>query len=854
MASDFDMEQMRQLLVSLSDRLAVTKGDEQVVEKLKVVERAINDLKKKTENLDRQNKRDSKNAANDFAKEFVEKLERSGLFDKVVDAIEEQGKLDTPKTPLNLPGFELGSKFSAGVGTFVKGLGSLGGALGSLTGTVLGARKSLDGSVTGIVKTFGGANSALLMGIAGITDERIDAYRTILGTAEGTITSMKQMSDAALTAGMDVESFGKAVARGGTGTRLRGAESFAAVYGTIKQVIAPLGSYGYSLKQIQEATNIQNDILKNQGNVFRYSNKDLVTSLDELLKVNVRAANILGKTRDENLKALEAASRDPAFNTFLNGLENVNAGLVNRVQANLDSISPALKDIFQDQFTLDGAVRGDAAQTFALLPPEVQNLLTGLASDLKSGQIKTDKEAEDRWTQLKPLMEQFLKGQTAQTYGILARLNGGAFEAAAGINIGARNLNLEQRGKSDEEILGAGTPQDAFLLGIENSSERLRGVVDGVISNVFDPLLNAVGPKLQQLGTTIDKLIESMTGMLKQTQGFSNAIMIAAGLIGGGILLSKTAGLVSMIIGRQFLPLLGKVLQTVASPLIRAAGMGATAIGALTSSGFITKIATAISGAVGTTLGNVLNGSSAAGGAGLGLAARAGLGALGAATLVYNMPDQVSTDNLPTTQEDYNRRIEDKFKDPNSADAIANRIGDPRSWLFNALGIDDVRTDDLTNKQYRVNADGTRSYLNPENDQSISTKQLTEAITDANEKGDRVGTKIVEPNSPEASEINAAIDDYIKKNPEILMPNDQLFSPTPKFDESNFDDRFGETTPTPDVLDEASTPNNMNERLLQTMKELLMLQREVGMSNHAQLTELIRLQEDVVRATRFRNS
>jgi len=859
--ADFDLEQMRVILMSLADRLAQTKGDEMIVAKLQVVEKAMRDLQKQIDQDNKRGSKESKKQAEDYAKDFINRLEASKVFEPVVKSIDKLAEKQSQNGQINAQGWDMPGKFSKGMGSIINGLSNIGGALGKFSVGIDKAKNNLDGSLSGLAKAFGADDAGPVATVLKGMDNRIDAYRILLSSAEGTIQSLGDLGAAMNTARMGAKDFAEAIAAGGRGARLFGAMDWASMHKAFKEQASASGMYGYTLKQLATVQNTQLEIISNQGDIFSQNRETLSKQLDALLKVNAKSAFILGKSREDQLKAIAEASRDPAFNTFMHGAfaqmgdEQAKAqkGLVNVVQATLGGISPALKDIFQDQFMLDGAVRGEAAQTFALLPQEMQKTLTDIAADLKSGQLTNQDEANARIQQLGPEMAKLMQGQNAETMGLLARLNEGQFQKAAEIFIGTQNLRQE---KATNDILGAKDAGSTAMLQMENLIQNMSSTLDTTFTQMTQPILNEFGPKMQTLIKSTDDLILGFDELLKKMGGFSTAILTAAGLLGGGLLLSKTAGMASIIFGRQLLPMMGNVLRTIATPLIKAAGLGASAIATLTSGTFIKNIATSISSAVGTTLGNVLNSTSGlAGKAGLGLAGRVGFGALSTAALVYNMPDQISTDNLPTSQDEYNRRIEEQFKDPNSADAIANRFGDPRSWIFNALGIDDIRTDDLTNKQYRINSDGTRSYLDETpRDKGMTEQEFTDSLKELGVKSDRLNAYgSVDPTSAEAADINKAIDEYITKNPEIMLADPQPTFATPLFDEQNFESRFGDPQ-SPNTQQGPLTQESINERLLQTLKDLVSLQREIGMNTQIQLAEGIKIQEDILRTTRNKNS
>ncbi|MNK44122.1 hypothetical protein D3C87_628450 [compost metagenome] len=638
--ADFDLEQMRMIFQGLADKLANTKGDESIVEKLKVIEKAIKGLEKKQGDQSKKSKADSKRENDQFIKDFVKEFDNASVLKGIKQAIEEQGAngAGPGQGALNLDPKDF-QKFSSKLGGSLLAFGKLTSAMGNGTAKLVDNFGNLNGSFRGLANAAGITSGAIAT-MAAVLDDRADAYRAIVDSAEGTIGSLKDLGQAMHVSSLSADEFAQAMAKGTQGTRLLGGLPWAQLYGSIKDQTRAMGFYGYTAQGLLQAQNQYLDILSSRGDIFNTGQKDLVDGLNSLLLVNNKTAQILGKTRDEALQAQMAAARDADTQSYLMGL-NLKADqklAAENAIATAQGMSPELGKIFQDMFRLNGGMNTDTAQIAALLPSDTLRRIDALADAVRQGAIASE-DVPKMWQEVAKSYQDNISSQQQMNTGILSAVQGAGeqFSAFNRLNQGMYNV------KQDKDITADPTDpnrQDAGTIAILQANDTIRNMgaaVRDAATAVMDPLLTKFGPELLNIVGGTDGLIDKFRETIMTLKDFDGAISAIAAVFAGGAIINAASGIVGTLVAARMIPMIGEAVRTIASPLKGLAG-GMANLGKILGGG---GLARSIGASVANAVGKIPGLASAAGGTALRAAGAVGVGYM-AGEIAYEVDQQVS--------------------------------------------------------------------------------------------------------------------------------------------------------------------------------------------------------------------
>ncbi len=583
--ADFDMEQMRIIFQNLADKLANTKGDDNIVEKLKVVEKAIRDLEKRQRDQANKSKADQKRENQDFIRDFVKEFDNASVLKDIHQTIKEQGlnNAGPGQGNINVDSKDFG-KLSSKIGGSILAFGKFTNAIGNTTASMINNFGNLDGSFEGLAKALGITSAAGLLAAKTI-DDRNNAFRVLINSAEGTIGSIQDLGRAMHDSTLNAMQFADAIAKGTQGTRLMGAQPWAKLYGSILKQTQSMGYYGYSTQQLVAAQNEYLDMLSNRGDLFNRTDKQIVDGLNNLLVVNDKMATILGKTREEQLAAAAEQARDPVFQTWMQSLgDNVDKDLINQMMGALNTISPALKDIGQDMMMMNGGVTGEAAKVLAVLPPEVREILLQSVNQAKQGNLNAE-QLQDAIQSLRAPMQTFIK-ENAASLGILGKQVGDQFRTIAEIGVNTSKI------KQDDRITAEGTNiTDQGSLGALQSNQTIREIgaaVRDTVTGVLNPLLNDYGPEIKNLVSGTSDLVNKYRETIIQLENFNTVISAIAGVFAGGAIINAASGIVGTLVAARMVPMIGEAVKVITSPLRGLAG-SITGLGKMLTGGALSK-------------------------------------------------------------------------------------------------------------------------------------------------------------------------------------------------------------------------------------------------------------------------
>ncbi len=576
--AEFESEELRRIFQNLADKLANTKGDENIVDKLKTVEAAIQALDDRIESQQKKSKADTRKANEELVKDVMKELDKLTVLHDIRDTLEDmgengagpgQGKLN-PIPEKEMKSF--GSHLKDGILAFSKFTDTF-----TTKGLKLADDFSkLDGSLGGFVKAVGMEKTAL-GGISALIDENIDAFRGLVNTAEGTIGSVKDLRAAMSETSLGAKEFADAIASGTQGTRAMGAQPWAQLYAGIKEQSKSMGYYGYTTQGLIKATNEYAEILQSRGDLLDKLNKgeDLSIAMNELLKTNNKMAYIMGQTRDEAMEARRQANQDNNIQAILKSGQYTN----DQKTAAEDALTMAAQTsgemgkLMKDMFASRGSISGENQKYAANLPPELITQMQTLAVDLRNGAIANSDEMMKRWDGIvkagrDSMNDPRIKSMLEQT-GIRGAMGIGN-ESDTAVNEILMGLQKQRLTTENDPQLGTNI-DDQFTLG----GLKLEQMFKDIGARFQDVLTTFVFNPLTQFGDYINGSVDWISGLIGSVRDgiaylstFNSAVLAISGLLAGGALLNGAASLVAGIVAKAFIPGVFRFASMIVSPLV----------------------------------------------------------------------------------------------------------------------------------------------------------------------------------------------------------------------------------------------------------------------------------------------
>ena len=593
MATEFELEQLRSLFLTLADKLSKTKGDEATLSQLEAVEDAIRNLNKEMVKQASKGPKGKNNlSTKDISQSLIDALNKAQPFKKAEDALNKIA--ENSANPSS--GMDISLDSLPGASTLKSKFGALAAGIGAVNKSTSGFARNFTRLTDGLNGSFSGLATGLGLGetafgtMAKALDVNVNAYRSLVTSAEGSIGSIGDMRKAMSTAAMSATEFADAIKSGTDGTRLLGGQNWAQLYKSIKLQSQDMGYYGYTLEGLAKAQNEYLGILVDRGDINRLSQKGIADGLQNLLQVNDQVATILGKDREDMLKRLAAESQDVNFNTFLKSLgdrlgETGKTELAG-IQATLTQLHPLVASAFKDMVMTGGAILDtEAANAFSTLGPEMQKVLTDTASSVRAGNVNAGDAVAFTQT-VKNASARDEPYRDNESMAILGRTNGGGFEASNAAAINAANL----RSITDQTTFGS-QQNDAVtksLLQFQGMATDARALVNDAIDGFVKPLVDQFGPALT---SSVDAMrgengwINTMRESVNSLTQFDTALKTISGYLIGGTFLAASTGMLGVILSKTLVPVFKSVglgiyagAKGAATGVGRAAGAAGTGI------------------------------------------------------------------------------------------------------------------------------------------------------------------------------------------------------------------------------------------------------------------------------------
>lgn len=386
----YELEAMRKFLDSLGERLDDTKGDSKVRAELnrltKTIDRRLASLSKQNNTKSKKRPADEYDISRDV-RALVESIEKNTSV--VRENTKRRSKLfgdnqDTKTIKDRILDGDIGSESKKSK------------AQEDLNKQLRIARERVT-ALNDVFKTFAssiskfvGSFNAIFKTTENFIERNANAYRGILNSSEGSIRSLMEMRQTATDANMTFEDFSKAMESGSDGVRLLGGKQWAAMNKAVREATRNMGMMGMTFDQIVNTQSTYLEILKEQGIDLSRRDVDLSGGMIRLVRSSEKMANIMGVTREEQLKLAAQASRDKNFNMALKA-QGFDAAAIAKVSLMAENIEQRLGSgaaaMYKDMLTFGTIVNEDAALAAAAMPELVGAMqdVTQSAHGLKNG-------------------------------------------------------------------------------------------------------------------------------------------------------------------------------------------------------------------------------------------------------------------------------------------------------------------------------------------------------------------------------------------------------------------------------------------------------------------------------------
>jgi hypothetical protein len=579
--ADFELEQLATLLDRLSDklgdRLDETTGDERIYGEIFLIRKIIQDASKQTKTNNRSeaaDRKDTKTILSDLASQ----LARDESLKNARQANQKDGKDRPGQTIIS----ELKQEREARSAS-IKRIKDFSDTIQKSTGSVISSFSKLDGTANGLAKALGAgaAAQALASGI----DGNIDAYRDLIASAEGSVSGLIDMRRTAEAAGMSVETLGKAMKEGSDAVRLLGAKDWSKFNKNVRDATLTTGLLGMSQRDMIAAQSTYLEMLREMGDLNSMSTDEQSDNFRKLISTTQEVAGILGKTRDDQLKAMKEQATDYDMTTIMDsiGMTGDAATQMQAAMSGLKDLSPQVEKAMKEVL-IGGGPQTDASKNIIAAGGEpMQRLMERMIDARNSGQVSG--------TFAKDILAEFKDGAKSERQNkdmsyMRATLSNRGMEGMGSVNqayLRATDLNFNKANPDQSKEKDPGT---AAMLALEDTFNRIKAAGNSLITTVLEPLIKDWGPKLLDLIKSIvgwtDK-IQSFSLSMKEYPTLMTAIGVAAiGLLGGfkllGLAIKPIIGLLKMFGGKLLPGALGKAAGSAGSILggvARGAGAGA---------------------------------------------------------------------------------------------------------------------------------------------------------------------------------------------------------------------------------------------------------------------------------------
>jgi hypothetical protein len=617
--ADFDTEQLKTLFENLGDRLDKTKGDQLSRDELYRIRNLLSKMatqagKTTAEPLD------TDKFVKKFFSEWKKNQPKGGSSGKGTVLNQEAPKSrksfiqeERARKAGSTEGFtfldrEL-RKSGYEANSFGKSLNSAGKEAGGF-----GDKLSKGGS--GLVATIAGIGA----GVGKALLNRVDYYRDVLASGEGSIDSIQDMARSANAAGVTVEQFAKAMKEEGTkGVRLMGGIRWLELNKGVRDMTRATGAMGMTAEQMQETSGVYAEVIAAQGKSRELSNDQMVKGMYQLVRSSEATANILGLTRKE---ALDMA-KEQASNANANAVMRARGYSDDQIQA-IQTLAGQMKDTYGqggETMVYDKMIYGQAQNKSAvdlqIVGDEVGQAVSASLNDI--GRNRTIDQRDMTYnnaSRIKGASNQITKDNSRmEQYGMLGALGDSPLaDALTGFNKGSQawmNAKLDKTANAGTEQANGSEERKATIgaLGVDGLIQDAKVGVDSLVTALTNPAITQFGGLLKDtINPALSEFAKKLSSMALGAADHTGIM----GTIGAGTMIAGGAaglfgGLGVMKAGKGLLGGAGRLLGlggrvAGAAGAVGGAGGAAGAAGAA-GGGLLIPAAAIVGGALGVGAG-----------------------------------------------------------------------------------------------------------------------------------------------------------------------------------------------------------------------------------------------------------
>lgn len=608
--ADFELEQLATLLDRLGDRLDDTEGDGRVVAELSRIRQILSETARAARSTGNTAPQNPLNAERRNARTIIDELfNRWHTEDPLKDLRKQRSQnsssgAETKDTKGATIIAQLRREQEQAAGGAAATLRRFSGAVKDSTEKLITRFSALDGSAKGLATALGAG--VIGKATAGWLDKNTDAYRDLIRASEGSVSSFMDMRKTAGAAMMDVATLGKAMREGSSGVKLLGAKDWSKFNKSVRDATLSTGLMGMTTDEMINAQSDYLEMLRNMGDLNNLNTDEQNRNFQKLISTSQEMAGILGKTRDDQLKAVKEQSLDYDMTSVMDSA-NMSRDSVLQMQTLMSSfkdIDPQLEKTMKEIF-VGGGPQSEASINMVAAGGEMTQDLMQRMMDARESGTMTPELVKEILSELK--QNAIAAKKNTDLNGQIATI---ANRGAAGLSNISQVMNKSidlDFDKSNPDQSKQKDPATVAILGVEEASNRVAATMQNLVNSVLGPMLDKFGPGMKALVEAVIKYSDKISA-LADTLGTSfpntmTAIGIAAlGLLGGFKLLG---GVIRPIIG--LFGLLSKVGGKLPGGLGKLAG-GAAIIGKMLGRKGVANATGAAAGAAGTRQGGTIIG------------------------------------------------------------------------------------------------------------------------------------------------------------------------------------------------------------------------------------------------------
>lgn len=533
--ADFELEQLKSLFESMSARLDETSGDLGNKKELEQIKAAIRNLadaiqKKRTTS----GNKDSK----EFIGAFFKEWDRQNPLSEVRDAV--KGLRDSGgSNPLG--GGGSGANAPAKGKGFLDKLDDRSNAGGDGAGKAGMALKGFAATVTA-------AAGGLKVGYD-FLKEQGDVYRTLLSTAEGSVTSIMDMRNTAAQNNMSLQEL-VGTMKDEENLRVMGAKNFAKFSNTVRTATLRTGQLGMNFEQMTRAQDEYVGMLRSTGNLDKLNNNEMSQQFQDLIHVNQEMAGIMGKTRDEQLKAAAAENTDSNFNAAVraSGASPEQTLILDQV---LTSLSDIDKKVFKEQYlTKGGFLSTESAQRYATGGKTTSDL-GAIATRMGKGDIRAD-DAQTTAATMKNNAIAETKNRDMDSMFAIMGMKGLQFAEGRNTSGDLYRSYAGRDNKKDQTSSNSTNMQvvaDTAILSLQDTERRISAGLDDMFNQVLGPAFDTFGGMMTTATNAAQDFADGLHTAARTMEEHPDASLAGGAAMGVGALALSAAGGLGGLLG-----------------------------------------------------------------------------------------------------------------------------------------------------------------------------------------------------------------------------------------------------------------------------------------------------------------